>query len=79
MLTNQSKGRNENLKFSIPKCYLLSGPRCPEGSGKLRFPDYMTMAWNGGKVASLKHRPPLPPGKYSWYSFLLEAESNPRP
>jgi hypothetical protein len=24
------------------------------------------------------HRPPLPPTKYSWYSFLLEAESTPR-
>jgi hypothetical protein len=29
---------------------------------KLRFPDYMTMAHNGGKVVSLMHQPPLPPG-----------------
>jgi hypothetical protein len=29
----------------------------------------------GGKVVSPKHRPHLPPRKYSWYSFLLEAES----
>ena len=28
----------------------------------------------GGKV-SATHRPPLPPRKYSWYSFVLEAES----
>jgi hypothetical protein len=34
----------------------------PEGSGKLRFPDYMTAAQDGGKVVSLTHRPPLPPG-----------------
>jgi hypothetical protein len=34
----------------------------PEGSRKLRFPDYMTTAQDGGKVVSLKHRPPLPPG-----------------
>ena len=34
----------------------------PEGSTKLRFPDFMTMAQNGGKVVSLTHRPPLPPG-----------------
>jgi hypothetical protein len=33
----------------------------PEGSRKLRFPDYMTTAQDGGKVVSLKHRPPLPP------------------
>ena len=32
-----------------------------------------------GKVVSPTHRPPLPPRKYSWYSFLLEAESTPGP
>jgi len=34
----------------------------PESSRKLRFPDFMTMAQDGGKVVSLTHRPPLPPG-----------------
>jgi len=34
----------------------------PEGSRKLRFPDFMTMAQDGAKVVSLRHRPPLPPG-----------------
>jgi hypothetical protein len=34
----------------------------PEDSRKLRFPDYITMAQDGGKVVSLTHRPPLPPG-----------------
>ena len=34
----------------------------PEGSRKLRFPDFMTMAQDGGKVVSFTHRPPLPPG-----------------
>jgi len=33
----------------------------PEGSRKLRFPDFMTTARDGGKVVSLTHRPPLPP------------------
>jgi hypothetical protein len=33
----------------------------PEGPRKLRFPDYMTTAQDGGKVVSLTHRPPLPP------------------
>jgi len=32
----------------------------PEGSRKLRFPDYMTTAQDGGKVVILTHRPPLP-------------------
>jgi hypothetical protein len=34
----------------------------PEGSTKLRFPDFMTPAQDGGKVVSLTHRPPLSPG-----------------
>jgi hypothetical protein len=34
----------------------------PERSRKLRFPDFMTTAQDGGKVVSLTHRPPLPPG-----------------
>ena len=36
-----------------------SGPEC---SRKLRFPDFMTRAQDGGKVVSLTHWPPLPPG-----------------
>ena len=32
-------------------------------------------AHEDGKVVSPTQRPPLPPSKYSWYSFLLEAES----
>jgi len=40
----------------------IIGPRCPEGSWNLRFPDYVTMAQDGGKVVSLTHRPPSPPG-----------------
>jgi hypothetical protein len=37
----------------------------PEGSRKLRFPDFMLTAQDGGKVVSLAHRPPLPPGNAS--------------
>ena len=34
----------------------------PEGSRKLRLPDFVTTAQDGGKVVSLTHRPPLLPG-----------------
>jgi hypothetical protein len=34
----------------------------PESSRNLSFPDFMTSAQDGGKVVSLTHRPPLPPG-----------------
>jgi len=49
----------------------------PEGSRKLRFPDYMTTAQDGVKFVSLTHRPALPTRKCSLYSFLLQAESTP--
>jgi len=39
-----------------------SVPLQARGSRKLRFPDYVTMAQDGGKVISLTHRPLLPPG-----------------
>ena len=32
-----------------------TGPRCSQCSRKLRFPDYVTMAQDGGKVVSLTH------------------------
>jgi hypothetical protein len=41
----------------------------PEGSRKLRFPDFMTTTQDGGKVDSLMHRPPLPPGNTPGTNF----------
>ena len=54
LLTEISKGKGKAVPLQA-----WSGP---EGSRKLRFPDYMTTAQDGGKVVSLTHRPPLPPG-----------------
>ena len=34
----------------------------PEGSRKLRFPDFMTTVQDVGKFVSLRHRPLLAPG-----------------
>ena len=34
----------------------------PEGSRKLRYPNFITTAQEGGKFVSLTHRPHLPPG-----------------
>ena len=41
----------------------------PEGSRKLSFPDFIKTAQNGGKVVSLKHQPPLPPGNIPGTDF----------
>ena len=45
----------------IGKAVPLQAWSGPEGSRKLRFPDFMTTAQDSGKV-SLAHWPPLPPG-----------------
>ena len=50
-LTEMSKGKAVPLQA-------LSGS---EGSRKLRFPDFMTTAQDGGKVVSLTQQRPLPP------------------
>jgi len=51
----------------------------PEGSRKLRLPDFMTTAQD----VVVGCQPYAPAAftlrKYSWYSFLLEAESTPGP
>jgi len=44
------------------KAVPLQAKSGPDGSRKLRFPDYMTMAQDGGKVVSPTYQPPLPPG-----------------
>jgi len=58
----------ENISFDASLVTYIKGKAVPlqawigpEGSRKLRFPDFMTTAQDGGKV-SLTHWPPLPPG-----------------
>jgi hypothetical protein len=50
--------------------------RDPGGWGSQIF---RQSAHEGGEVVGPTHQPPLSPRKYSWYSFLLEAESTPAP
>ena len=50
---------NNNNKGKAVPLQAWSGP---EGSRKLRFPEYMTTAQDDSKVVSLTHRSPLPPG-----------------
>jgi hypothetical protein len=47
-------GKSCNGKGKAVPLQTWSGP---EGSRKLRFPDFMTTAQDGGKVVSLIHRP----------------------
>ena len=46
----------------LSHCATAVPAEVPRGFQKLRFPDYVTMAQDGGKVVSLTPRPSLPPG-----------------
>ena len=51
---------NVSIKVEVKgKAVPLQAWSGPEGSRKLRFPDFMTTAQDGGKVVSPTHRPPL--------------------
>jgi hypothetical protein len=69
-ITFKGKGKGK----AVP----LQARRGPEGSTKLRFPDFVTTAQDGGRLSALSTGRPHP-RKYSWYSFLLETESTPGP
>jgi len=56
-------------KHIIGKAVPLQAWSGPEGSRKLRFPDFMTTAQDSAKVVSLTHRPPLPPGNTTGTHF----------
>jgi len=54
--------KTENMFLNKSENCPITSPRCPQGSSKWRFPDYVTMTQDGGKVVSLTHRPFLPTG-----------------
>jgi len=55
-IVNEIKGKGKGK--SVP----LQAWTGPERFRKLRLPDFVTTAQDGGKVVSLTYRPPLPPG-----------------
>jgi len=59
--------RQETVASGKSKAVSLQTWSGPEGSRKLRFPDFMTTAQDGG--VSLTHRPHLPPGNTSGTHF----------
>ena len=67
-----------NIMLSKGKAVPLQAWSGPECSRKLSSLYFMRKAQDDGNV-SHTYRPNLPPRKYTWYSFLLETESTPRP
>jgi len=51
----------------------------PEGSRKLRLPDFKTIGTSRWQGCQPYTPAAFTPRKYSFYSFLLEAESTPGP
>ena len=53
------RSETSSIRYAIKKKAVpLEAWSGPEGSRKLRFPDFMTTAQEGGKVVSLTHRLP---------------------
>ena len=88
----------EILKFRGMDCMVKSKANPlqvwsgPEGSRKLRFPDFMTTAQGGGRLSALRTNTAAIRNEYqdhflwvkthrkcSWYSFLIEAVLTPGP
>ena len=59
-------GLVEGLRGKAVPLQAWSGP---EVSRNLRFPYFMRTAQDGGKIVSLTHRPPLPPGNTPGTNF----------
>ena len=57
----KTRGYYAHRQYGKGKAVPLQAWSCPEGSRRLRFPDFMTTAQDGGKVVSLTHWLPLPP------------------
>jgi hypothetical protein len=58
----------------------VTGRGGPQGFETSRLPHFLdNRLTDGGEVISLTCPPPFTPQKDSWYSFLLEVESNPGP
>ena len=51
----------------------------PEGSRRLRLPDFKTIGTGRWEGCQPYAPATFTPRKYSWYSYLLEAESTPGP
>ena len=77
MLTKQKRSTN-NKKIKVKQLHYRpeQALRIAGGSGSQNS---RQSAHECGQVVSPTHRLSLPARKYSWYSFLLEAESNPGP
>ena len=67
----RNNNNNNNNNNGKGKAVPLQAWSDTEGSRKLRFPDFMTTAQDGGKVVSLTHRKPLPPGNVPGTRFCL--------
>jgi len=57
-----TQNHHQGATFSKGKAVPLQAWSRSEGSWKLRFPDFMTTAQEGGKAVSLTYRPHLHPG-----------------
>jgi hypothetical protein len=73
---------SDAVHYEIIKCKKdiaipVTGRGSPYGCERSMLPHFLdNRLTDGGVVVSLTHQPPFTRQEDSWYSFLLEAESN---
>jgi hypothetical protein len=77
---NNNNNNNNNNKANKIKAISVTGRGSPQNCETSRLPYFLdNRLTDGGEVASLTRRPPFSPQENLWYSFLIKAESTPRP
>jgi hypothetical protein len=74
---DETRGEIEFYCWGVNLSYPCNWPRRPTWLRDVEAPTFSleNRLTDGGKVVRLTRRSPFTPQKYSWYSFLLEAES----
>jgi hypothetical protein len=77
----KEEDEEEEKEKKKSKAILVTGSGGPQVCGMPRLPHFLeNQLTDGGDVVSLRCWPPFtPPPEDSWYSFLFEAESTPKP
>jgi hypothetical protein len=68
-----------NYEYGKGKAIPVTGRGGSQGCETLRLPHFLDSRLAGGGEVSLTRRPSFILQEDSWYSFLLEADSTPRP
>ena len=77
--SSSSSSSSSSISSSLGETIVLQAQTGPQGSRRLRFPDFQTISTRVWQVCGPYAQATITPRKYSWYFILLVAESTPGP